>query len=71
MLDTEESRFVKFLAISFVGGFGATLAIIAVVFASGATFGQRCERAYRDPVHVEDCVVRLSAGGRVYPEASP
>jgi hypothetical protein len=43
----------------------------AVIFASaylmGGTFGQRCERAFRnDPVEQEACVMRLGRGGPVY-----
>ncbi len=38
--------------------------LIAVVFATGSTFGQRCAAAYpNDPTQTEDCVERLSRGG--------
>jgi len=43
------------------------LAALGVVWLLGGTFGQRCERAFRnDPVEQEACVMRLERGGPVY-----
>jgi hypothetical protein len=43
-------------------GFGL---MVGTVFASGSTFGQRCERAYAgDPLEAERCVERLAHGER-------
>lgn len=43
-------------------GFGAALAIILMVFATGQTFGQRCEKLYPHgtPAQIEMCVSTLS-----------
>lgn len=47
------------------------LAPFAFAYLSGSTFGQRCERAFRDdPAQQERCVDRLSKGGFVYPQPS-
>lgn len=56
---------LRFLAGSFAAGVGGALAIIGVVFATGQTFGQRCKAAYAEPIEVELCVERLSAGGPI------
>lgn len=52
---------------AFAAGFGAFLVIILVVFATGATFGQRCERYYPNasPLTVDRCVEHLSNGGAI------
>ena len=37
------------------------------VFAAGGTFGQRCAKAYpNSPMQQEECVDRVSHGGKVY-----
>jgi hypothetical protein len=42
----------------------ASALLIIGVFASGATFGQRCQRAYPDrPLEAERCAERLAHGG--------
>lgn len=39
------------------------VALIVAVFASGNTFGQRCDRAFPDnPARAETCVFNLSNG---------
>lgn len=50
------------LVFALVGGLGAAMAIIGVVFASGATFGQRCARLHPDgdPATIERCVSNLA-----------
>jgi hypothetical protein len=55
------------LALAAAAGFGAFMALILSVYLSGATFGQRCGRAYSGPAEQERCVKRLSTGGDVYP----
>ena len=50
----------------FAIGFGVAAAILGSIFLTGQTFGQRCAAAYDDPASAEECVHRLSAGGRVY-----
>lgn len=53
----------RFLAIVLGGGLGLTAVLIIAVFATGQTFGQRCEAAgYTDEAHIA-CVSRLSMGG--------
>ena len=52
----------KAIVVGTLVGFGL---ILATVFASGSTFGQRCDRAYAgDPLEAERCVDRLAHGGR-------
>lgn len=55
----------RLLASSFFAGLGFAVALFAVVFASGATFGQRCSRVYHDERSVSNCVDRLSNGGKL------
>ncbi len=53
----------RFLASSFCAGFGAAIALIIAVHATGGTFGQRCERAFpNSALEVERCVHRLANG---------
>jgi predicted PurR-regulated permease PerM len=43
--------------------FAVVLAILIFVFATGQTFGQRCERLFpHDPAFQERCVHRLAYG---------
>lgn len=58
----------KHLALALMAGLGGALAIMSGVFATGATFGQRCAAAYSFPADIERCVSRLSAGGGIYSE---
>ena len=57
----------KMFVISFGGALGLFVGLVTLVFATGATFGQRCGKAYSDPVSIERCVERLNDGGQVYP----
>lgn len=45
-------------------GFGAFLALLCFVFATGQTFGQRCERLHPNggAAEIELCVTELSNG---------
>ena len=54
------------LSKAFFAGLGGTVAIVLIVLMTGQTFGQRCRAAYTDPAQIEDCVLRLKDGGRVY-----
>jgi hypothetical protein len=48
---------------SFVFGAGFAVAMVAIILASGATFGSRCARAFpTDPARAELCVHNLSKG---------
>lgn len=54
---------LRFCVGSFFGGLGVAAAIIAAVFATGATFGQRCAHAYpADAPRAMVCVDHLSHG---------
>jgi len=45
------------------------VALIALPFITGSTFGQRCTKAWpEDPAQQEWCVIRLNKGGTVYPK---
>lgn len=52
------------IAVPAIGLLGA-IAIIALVFATGSTFGQRCARVYAAPLAQERCVARLDNGGPI------
>lgn len=53
------------IACAILAGFGGAVAIILMVLSTGATFGQRCNRAFSDdPVAAERCVYDLSHGKR-------
>ena len=52
-------------SLAFAAGLGATVGIILLVFATGQTFGQRCERLHPvDTAAQEACVDRLVRGAR-------
>lgn len=50
------------ITIGLAAGFGAFLALLLVVWASGSTFGQRCESMGHAGAAWEDCVHRLARG---------
>jgi hypothetical protein len=53
----------RLIASSFFAGLGATVALIAIVFATGSTFGQRCDRMFPDSaLRAEACVQNLVKG---------
>lgn len=53
---------VKSLLLASFGLFGL---LIAFVFMTGSTFGQRCHSAYpNDPLEAERCTDRVAQGGR-------
>jgi hypothetical protein len=56
---------VRGICYAILAGFGGAVAIILMVLSTGATFGQRCNRAFPDdPVAAERCVYDLSHGER-------
>ena len=57
---------MRLFLISCGAGFGAFLALLLIVFATGQTFGQRCERLHPDgsAAELERCVTQLSDGER-------
>lgn len=61
-----EMSMVRLALVSFFGAAGVFAVLLAVVFATGATFGQRCAKAYTSPPDIERCVERLNSGGPVY-----
>lgn len=55
---------------AFAAGAGVSAAILGVVFATGATFGQRCGKAFPDDLAARElCVYEMSKGIRPYPTA--
>lgn len=55
----------RLIVSSVAAGVGATVALIAIIFATGSTFGQRCQRSFpSDPVRAELCVYNLVRGDR-------
>lgn len=65
MPDENQTTPTMRLLIAFAGGFGAFLALLLIVLATGQTFGQRCERMYpADPIAQERCVGDLANGRR-------
>jgi len=58
-------RLPRLIASSFAAGIGATVALIAIIFATGSTFGQRCQKAFPDDTaRAAQCVHNLVKGDR-------
>lgn len=55
---------IRLIIVSFAAGTGTAFAIIVLAFATGSTFGQRCERAYHgaSPFVIDRCVQALNEG---------
>lgn len=53
----------KFIVISVAGGFATFALLIAVIFATGSSFGQRCAYAFPGDFRSQkQCISDLSAG---------
>jgi len=54
---------IRFLTTAFLGGLAGTILLIAYIFATGQSFGQRCDRMFpNDGARQELCVENLAAG---------
>lgn len=58
----------KVLVISCFCGVAASMALIAMVFITGQTFGQRCTAANKVGADFSRCVKRVAAGGSEFSE---
>lgn len=61
MFKTDGKIFNEFKSIAFYSIF-VVFVLIASIFLSGQTFGQRCEKIYSDDIEVEKCIKRLVKG---------
>lgn len=64
MFKTDGKIVNEFKSIAFYSVF-LTFTLIAFIFLSGQTFGQRCEKIYSEDIEVEKCIKRLVNGESV------